>query len=387
MPEAGGRRRSSPSTRRPARTRAPFGWAAPHRWSTPRGNIWVTTGNGSVTSASHPYDDSDAVLELSPSLTLEQYFAPSNWPSNNAQDLDMSIAPALLADGQVVAAGKVAHRLPARRRAPGGDRRRAVQPRLRRAARTSTAEWPSSGTTVFLPCVSGTIAVTATTVTARTPPAAGSPRSGVARPSWPPDWYGRSGRTASSTASTRPPVRSRRRPTVGTPANHFPTPSVGAGLFLVPTADHVVAFAAPGTGATTTTAPTTTTTRPHHGSAAAPHQSGGSSVGWIVLGAVLVALAVVAVLWLRRRRRRGRRSLDRSGSDQSEPDGTVMSATEEVLAARPRCRCRSPAPCRAIRPGRIRLSPCRPRSRRSKSACWCPHYKSPPAPARSGCRS
>ncbi len=34
------------------------------------GNIWVTTGNGSVTSTSHAYDDSDAVLELSPSLAL-----------------------------------------------------------------------------------------------------------------------------------------------------------------------------------------------------------------------------------------------------------------------------------------------------------------------------
>ena len=31
------------------------------------GNIWVSTGNGSVYSSSHPYDDSDAVLELSPS--------------------------------------------------------------------------------------------------------------------------------------------------------------------------------------------------------------------------------------------------------------------------------------------------------------------------------
>ena len=43
------------------------------------GNIWVTAGNGSVDSSSHAYDDSDSVLELSPSLTLEQYFAPSSW--------------------------------------------------------------------------------------------------------------------------------------------------------------------------------------------------------------------------------------------------------------------------------------------------------------------
>ena len=57
-------------------------------------------------SSSHAYDDSDSVLELSPSLTLLQYFAPSSWATDNAHDLDMSTAPALLADGQVVGAGK-----------------------------------------------------------------------------------------------------------------------------------------------------------------------------------------------------------------------------------------------------------------------------------------
>ena len=43
------------------------------------GDIWVTAGNGSVDSASHAYDDSEAVLELSPSMVLLQYFAPSSW--------------------------------------------------------------------------------------------------------------------------------------------------------------------------------------------------------------------------------------------------------------------------------------------------------------------
>ena len=106
------------------------------------GNIWVEAGNGSVYSSSHAYDDSDSVLELSPSLTLLQYFAPSSWASNNASDLDMSTAPALLADGQVVAAGKsrivyLLERLgPRRDRRPGGLARRAS------AATTSTAGWP-----------------------------------------------------------------------------------------------------------------------------------------------------------------------------------------------------------------------------------------------------
>ena len=70
------------------------------------GNIWVVAGNGSVTSTTHAYDHSDSVLELSPSLMLTQYFAPSTWASENASDLDLSTGVALLPSGQVMAAGK-----------------------------------------------------------------------------------------------------------------------------------------------------------------------------------------------------------------------------------------------------------------------------------------
>ena len=70
------------------------------------GDIWVSTGNGSVYSYSHAYDNSDSVLELSPSLKLLQFFAPTTWATNNSQDLDMSAAPALLSDGQVILTGK-----------------------------------------------------------------------------------------------------------------------------------------------------------------------------------------------------------------------------------------------------------------------------------------
>jgi hypothetical protein len=97
--------------------------------------------------------------------------------------------------------------------------------------------------------------------------------------------------------------------TVGGQANHFPTPSVGAGLFLVPTADHVVAFSAPATLATPATTTTTlalgtsTTRVPHHASAAPPRPGGDSAAGWIAIAAALVALGVVAGVMLRRRRR------------------------------------------------------------------------------------
>ena len=71
-----------------------------------KGDLWVGVGNGSVTSAGQPYDHSDSVLELDPALRLVQFFAPSRWASDNASDLDLSMAPALLGDGQVVIAGK-----------------------------------------------------------------------------------------------------------------------------------------------------------------------------------------------------------------------------------------------------------------------------------------
>ena len=78
----------------------------------------------------------------------------------------------------------------------------------------------------------------------------GAPPWAAGHRSWRPDWSGRSARTATSTRSTRRPVPCRGSATVGAPANHFPTPSVGAGLLLAPAADRVVAFSAPSTAAT-----------------------------------------------------------------------------------------------------------------------------------------
>src|SRR5262249_61030716 len=69
------------------------------------GDLWVATGNGSVSSSRHAYDDSGAVLEISPSLRLLQFFAPAKWSVNNSDDLDMATEPVLLPDGQVIAEG------------------------------------------------------------------------------------------------------------------------------------------------------------------------------------------------------------------------------------------------------------------------------------------
>jgi outer membrane protein assembly factor BamB len=104
----------------------------------------------------------------------------------------------------------------------------------------------------------------------------------------------------------------RRQATVGTPANHFPTPGVGAGLLLVTTADQVVAFAAPSGAPTSTTRPATTTVPPTSTGSTAPlvtpavgSGGGGIPPGGIV-AIVLGALALLgAAVWGWRRRAHG----------------------------------------------------------------------------------
>jgi len=276
------------------------------------GNVWVTAGNGSVTSAGHPYDNSDSVLELSPSLHLLQFFAPPEWARNNAADLDLSTAPALLADGQVVAAGKSRIVYLLNGSALGG-------------IGGQEASLPSGcgddvdggvavvGTTVYLPCLSGTIAVQASASPAAlrllwTSSEGGGPPIVAAGLVW---TIGQNGELYALNPSTG---AVQGHATVGAPANHFPTPSVGAGLLLAAGADHVVAFSAPPAAATSpssttsttvahpaTTVPATTTT--------APEPEGGSNA-WAIALAIAGGLAVVGIsAWalVRRRRRRRRR--------------------------------------------------------------------------------
>jgi outer membrane protein assembly factor BamB len=264
------------------------------------GNIWVTAGNGSVYSSSHPYDDSDSVLELSPSLALEQYFAPSSWPSNNAHDLDMSTAVALLSDGQVVAAGKARIVYLLNGSSLGGIGGQQAQ--LADACGSDIDGGVAvDGTTVYLPCLSGPVAVQTT----------GSPA--VLRLLW------------SSSVGGGPPIVAgglvwtigsdgvlygldptsgavRDQATIGAPANHFPTPSVGAGLLLAPSAERVVAFraasSAPAPTTTTTSGPSTT--GPTTGPAARP----AGTDPWIIAAAIVGGIAVLGLLtWLIRRRR------------------------------------------------------------------------------------
>lgn len=68
------------------------------------GNLYVATGNG----GSGAYDASDSVLKLSPGLGLLASFAPANWRTLSADDLDLgSVGPTLLNDqGLIFQIGK-----------------------------------------------------------------------------------------------------------------------------------------------------------------------------------------------------------------------------------------------------------------------------------------
>jgi outer membrane protein assembly factor BamB len=270
------------------------------------GNIWVEAGNGSVTSPNAKYDNSDSVLELSPALALEQYFAPSSWATDNARDGDLSTAPALLDDGEVVGAGKDggAYLLDgAHLGGIGGEQASAPS-----ACGQDIDGGPAIvGTTVYLPCLNGPVALQVSSKPAGLrvlwrAAAGGGPPILAAGLVWS---IGQNGVLYGLSTTTGAVVR---QASIGEPANHFPTPSVGDGLFLAAAAKDVVAFHAATNGVagvttTTTTSPATSTTR--SAASSKPPASTGGTPAAVIVAIVLGALAVVGgALWLWRRTRR-----------------------------------------------------------------------------------
>jgi len=203
------------------------------------GNVWFAAGNGSVNRAGGPYDDSDSVTELSPGMTLEQIFAPSTWYSDNGSDFDLgSSPPALLGDGQVVQIGKshVGYLL-------DGSHLGGIGGQVSEVSGICNADNDGGeavvGTTVYEPCQAGLEAVQAS-----------SNSLSVL-------WHSSSGASAppivagglvwaiggSTLLAINPSTgASVQQLSLGSEANHFPTPSVGDGLLLAPSADQVHAF-------------------------------------------------------------------------------------------------------------------------------------------------
>jgi outer membrane protein assembly factor BamB len=282
-----------------------MGGAAPSVDSS--GHIWASVGNGSVYSYARAYDDSDSVLELSSSLRLMQFFAPSAWASNNSQDLDLSTEPVLLSDGQVLAAGKThaAYLLNGAHLGGIGGQQATLGSACSEDIDGGNA---TVGMTVYLPCLSGIIAVQVVQSPAAlhllwSSGTGGGPPIVAAGLIW---TIAQSGTLYGLSPATG---KLRQQASIGAPANHFPTPSVGDGLLLAPSADQVVAFKATAPGAAATkpasvpgpfpaSSPSTPGSRPK--AAGGAGMSPGAITG-VVAGGLVVIAGAGWFLWRRRR--------------------------------------------------------------------------------------
>jgi outer membrane protein assembly factor BamB len=209
-----------------------------------QGNVWVATGNSTNTSSSDTYDLSDSVVELSPSMSVLQSFAPAQWYNDNGADADLgSASPAVLGNGLVLQVGKsnTAYLLSQQNLGGVGGQQAAFS---FCAGNDVDGGDAITGSTVYVPCQGGVIkADTATnnlSIQWQTSTGSGGPPIVAGGLVW----------TISQGAHTLYGLD----PSTGNPvqqfslvsvANHFPTPSVADGLLLAAASNQVHAFTGP----------------------------------------------------------------------------------------------------------------------------------------------
>ncbi len=80
-------------------------WTPPGPSIDAQGKLYVSVGNGAVTEGN--WDHTDSILRLSPTLQLEDGFAPQGWAQENATDADLgSLGPVFLPNGLIFIQGK-----------------------------------------------------------------------------------------------------------------------------------------------------------------------------------------------------------------------------------------------------------------------------------------
>ncbi|HEY7948447.1 MAG TPA: PQQ-binding-like beta-propeller repeat protein, partial [Acidimicrobiales bacterium] len=208
-----------------------------------QGNVWVTTGNSSFHSSGDPYDNSDGVIKLSPSLQFAQAFAPSTWFSDNAGDADLGSASVALitANGLAFQAGKSHVGFLLSQSALGG----VGGERAQAAFCTANVDGGTavSGAVVYEPCQNGVMAVATAqpnniNVLWHSNTGAGGPPIVAGGLVWTiggSTLHGLDPNTGNGVQSF----------SLGSVANHFPTPSVADGLLLAASSNQVHAFAGP----------------------------------------------------------------------------------------------------------------------------------------------
>ena len=104
IPEQGGRLHSFQIGRGKDRGAVWMGGSSPV--IDPHGNVYVASADGYDLGPGQPYDDSDAVLELSPKMHLEAIFYPRDWQSLSGEDLDLGTGHPALVNGFTLQVGK-----------------------------------------------------------------------------------------------------------------------------------------------------------------------------------------------------------------------------------------------------------------------------------------
>jgi hypothetical protein len=204
----------------------------------PDGTLYVSVGNGSVTSTK--FDGSDAVTALSPALKQTGIFAPSSWYHDSQNDLDLgSTQPALLASGMLLADGKSGTAYLISAAHLGGVGGQVAQAPVCPAYGGASVQ----GTTVYEPCEQGGMAAISTAgnkirVLWRGPASAwGSPVVGGGAV-WVTDWTaGTLYELNPASGATRYSLR------LGTPLPHFSSMSMVSHRAYLGTMDGVVAVA------------------------------------------------------------------------------------------------------------------------------------------------
>ncbi len=116
------------------------------------GNLLIAVGNGERTKATDPFDYSDSVTELTPTMKRVDFFAPTSWAADNAVDADLgSMTPAYTSAGFILQAGKSGTGYTMRIGALGGIGGQTRSAALCRAFGVSAV----TGSTVYLPCTTG----------------------------------------------------------------------------------------------------------------------------------------------------------------------------------------------------------------------------------------
>jgi outer membrane protein assembly factor BamB len=209
----------------------------------PQGNVYVASADGYDLGAGQPYDDSDAVLELSPAMDLESIFYLHNWQQLSNDDLDLGTGDPALVDGFVFQVGKTDTAYLLRQGHLGGEDGEVAS--LPVCHGNPDGGHAVMGSVVYVPCPNG---ITAIRVSAKAPyltqlwtdndGAAGGPiiADGLV-------WtIGSDNAVHGLNPATGEQVVSI---PFGGSANHFPTPSTADGLLLLPGTNQVIAFMGP----------------------------------------------------------------------------------------------------------------------------------------------